>query len=84
MKKNMHNCVSSYQVFAMENQFKKHSQEEHMILCEPPFSFEHSSQVVTATEAGSLYFQYKVLLLFFHKSHGTPEFTDCGILGGED
>jgi hypothetical protein len=26
----------------------------------------------------------KVLLLFFHNSHGTPEFTDCGILAGED
>ena len=32
----------------------------------------------------SFYFKYEVLLLFLHNSHGTPEFTDCGILARED
>ena len=26
----------------------------------------------------------EVLLLFVHNSNGTPEFTECGILVGED
>ena len=30
------------------------------------------------------YFKSEVLLLFLHNSHGTPEFTNCGILAGED
>ena len=30
------------------------------------------------------YFKQEVLLLFLHNRHGTPEFTVCGILAGED
>ena len=32
----------------------------------------------------SFYFKKKVVLLLWHKSHGTTEFTDCGIQAGED
>jgi hypothetical protein len=33
---------------------------------------------------GTFYFKYEVLLLFLHNSHGTPEFTNSGVLAGED
>ena len=39
MKKNRSVCVTCNQPFTMENRFKKHIQEEHMIPCKPLFPF---------------------------------------------
>ena len=32
----------------------------------------------------AFYFKYRILVLFLHKSYGTPEFPDCGNLVGAD
>ena len=37
MKKKKHVCATCNQKFEKEIWFKKHIQEEHMILCKPPF-----------------------------------------------